>query len=124
MGAIGMDKEIRKIAEAIAEKINDISMEETEIIDNCKEIRKLSKTISEKKEILRKIENGEIRKLNMTSISYDNERVQGGKRRYRSSIEKLEDLKEKIMHEIDSLENELAGLVYGELCFIETFWDY
>lgn len=119
-----MDKEIRKIAEAIAEKINDISMEETEIIDNCKEIRKLSKTISEKKEILRKIENGEIRKLNMTSISYDNERVQGGKRRYRSSIEKLEDLKEKIMHEIDSLENELAGLVYVELCFIETFWDY
>jgi len=124
MGAIGMDKEIRKIAEAIAEKINDISMEETEIIDNCKEIRKLSKIISEKKEILRKIENGEIRKLNMTSISYDNERVQGGKRRYRSSIEKLEDLKEKIMHEIDSLENELAGLVYVELCFIETFWDY
>ena len=41
-----MDKEIRKIAEAIAEKINDISMEETEIIDNGKEIRKLSKTIS------------------------------------------------------------------------------
>ena len=119
-----MDKEIGKIAETIAEKINNIIMEETEIIDNCKEIRKLSKTISEKKEILRKIENGEIRKLNMTGINYESERVQGGKRRYRSSIEKLEDLKEKIMREIDSLENELAGLIYGELCFIETFWDY
>lgn len=119
-----MDKEIGKIAETIAEKINNIIMEETEIIDNCKEIRNLSKTISEKKEILRKIENGEIRKLNMTGINYESERVQGGKRRYRSSIEKLEDLKEKIMREIDSLENELAGLVYGELCFIETFWDY
>ena len=119
-----MDKEIGKIAETIAEKINNIIMEETEIIDNCKEIRKLSKTISEKKEILRKIENGEIRKLNMTGINYESERVQGGKRRYRSSIEKLEDLKEKIMREIDSLENELAGLIYGDLCFIETFWDY
>ena len=119
-----MDREIRKIAEAIAEKINDISMEETEIIDNCKEIRKLSKTISEKKKILDKIENGEIRKLNMTSINYDNERVQGGKRKYRSSIEKLEDLKEKIMREIDNLENELARLVYDEFCSIETFWDY
>ena len=43
-----MDRKIRKIAEAIAEKINDIIMEETEIIDNCKEIRKLSKIISEK----------------------------------------------------------------------------
>ena len=74
--------------------------------------------------MLRKIENGEIRKLNMTSINYDNERVQGGNRRYRSSIEKLEDLKEKIMHEIDNLENELARLVYEEFCFIETFWDY
>ena len=86
-----MDKEIRKIAEAIAEKINDIIMEETEIIDNCKEIRKLSKTIREKKKILDKIENGEIRKLNMTGINYESERVQGGKRKYRSSIEKLED---------------------------------
>ena len=119
-----MDREIRKIAEAIAEKINDISMEETEIIDNGKEIRKLSKTISEKKEILRKIENGEIRKLNMASISYYNERVQGGKRKYRSSIEKLEDLKEKIMHEINTLEYKLARLEYEEFCFIETFWDY
>lgn len=116
-----MDKEIRKIAEAIAEKINDIIMEETEIIDNCKEIRKLSKTISEKKETLRKIENGEIRKLNMTGINYESERVQGGKRRYRSSIEKLEDLKEKIMREIDSLENELVRLIYDEFCSIETF---
>ena len=47
-----MDKEIGKIAETIAEKINDISMEETEIIDNCKEIRKLSKIISSNSEKL------------------------------------------------------------------------
>ena len=96
-----MDREIRKIAEAIAEKINDISMDETEIIDNGKEIRKLRNIISEKKKILDKIENGEIRKLNMTSINYETERVQGGKRRYRSSIEKLEDMKEKLIHEIN-----------------------
>ena len=119
-----MDREIRKIAEAIAEKINDVSMDETEIIDNGKEIRKLRNIISEKKKILNKIENGEIRKLNMTSINYETERVQGGKRKYRSSIEKLEDLKEKIMREINTLEYKLARLEYKEFCFIETFWDY
>jgi reverse gyrase 2 len=121
---MGMDREIRKIAEAIAEKINDISMDETEIIDNGKEIRKLRNIISEKKKILDKIENGEIRKLNMTSINYETERVQGGNRKYRSSIEKLEDLKEKLIHEINTLECELAKLEYEEFCFIETFWDY
>lgn len=120
-----MDREIRKIAEAIANALNDSEIvEKRKVVDNSKKIKSLQKEIEKKKKLLQKIEKGEIKELNMTSINYDNERVQGGNRRYRSSIEKLEDLKEKIMHEINSLENELARLVYEELCSIETFWDY
>lgn len=120
-----MDKDINKIAEAIAKKIKDnASIEKIETIDNVKEIRKLRNIINEKKKLLKKIENGEIRKLNMASINYGNEKIQGGNRKYKSSIEKLEDLKEKIMEEINALENKKDRLEYEEFCFIETFWEH
>ena len=69
---------------------------------------------------MQKIEKGEIKGLHINKIVYGGIRVQGGKREYKSNLEKLEDLKEKINKEISELEHEILKLEIKESEYIES----
>ena len=118
-----MDREIRKIAEAIANALNDSEIvEKRKVVDNSKKIKSLQKEIEKKKKLLQKIEKGEIKGLHMSKVIYGGVRVQGGKRGYRSSLEKLEDLKEKINREIIELDYIIFKLECEENDYLESLW--
>jgi len=120
---MGMDREIRKIAEAIANALNDSEIvEKRKVVDNSKKIKSLQKEIEKKKKLLQKIEKGEIKGLHMSKVIYGGVRVQGGKRGYRSSLEKLEDLKEKINREIIELDYIIFKLECEENDYLESLW--
>ena len=120
-----MDREIRKIAEAIANVLNESeTVEKRKVVDNSKKIESLQKEIEKKKKLLQKIENGEIKGLHMSKVTYGGVRVQGGKRGYRSNLEKLEDLKEKINKEISELGYMIFKLECEENDYLDSIWDY
>jgi len=122
---MGMDREIRKIAEAIANVLNESeTVEKRKVVDNSKKIKSLQKEIEKKKKLLQKIEKGEIKGLHMSKITYGGVRVQGGKRGYRSNLEKLEDLKEKINKEISELGYMIFKLECEENDYLDSIWDY
>ena len=50
-------------------------------------------------------------------------RVQGGKRGYRSNLEKLEDLQEKINREIIELDYMIFKLECEENDYLDNIWD-
>ena len=116
------DEQIEKLAIAVT---NALSGSETEqkrkVVDNSKKIKSLQKEI-EKKKLLQKIEKGEIKGLHMSKVIYGGVRVQGGKRGYRSSLEKLEDLKEKINREIIELDYMIFKLECEENDYLESLW--
>ena len=107
--------------------MNALSGSETEqkrkVVDNSKKIKSLQKEIEKKKKLLQKIEKGEIKGLHMSKVTYGGVRVQGGKRGYRSSLEKLEDLKEKINREIIELDYMIFKLECEENDYLDSIWD-
>ena len=117
------DEQIEKLAIAVT---NALSGSETEqkrkVVDNSKKIKSLQKEIEKKKKLLQKIEKGEIKGLHMSKVIYGRVRVQGGKRGYRSSLEKLEDLKEKINREIIELDYIIFKLECEENDYLESLW--
>ena len=120
-----MDREIRKIAEAIANALNESeTVEKRKVVDNSKKIKSLQKEIEKKKKLLQKIEKGAIKELHMSKVTYGGVRVQGGKRGYRSNLEKLEDLKEKINKEISELGYMIFKLECEENDYLDSIWDY
>ena len=115
------DNQIEKLALAISKKMNmNRSEKKKKTTDNSKKIKKIKNEIDRKKNILQKIEKGEIKGLHINKIVYGGIRVQGGKREYKSNLEKLEDLKEKINKEISELEHEILKLEIKESEYIES----
>ena len=58
--------------------------------------------------------------MNLEKKSTSGIHVQGGKREYKSNLEKLEDLKEKINKEILGLEHEILKLETAKKEYIES----
>ena len=117
------DEQIEKPAIALANALSGSKTEQRrKIVDNSKKIKSLQKEIEKKKKLLQKIEKGEIKGLHMSKVTYGGVRVQGGKRGYRSSLEKLEDLKEKINKEIIELDYMIFNLECEENDYLESLW--
>jgi reverse gyrase 2 len=114
------DKQIEKLALAISKKLNINIAEEKKTTDNRKKIKEIKNEIDRKKNLLQKIEKGEIKGLHINKVIYGGIHVQGGKREYKSNLEKLEDLKEKINKEILGLEHEILKLETAKKEYIES----
>ena len=118
------DEQIEKLAVAVANALSGSKTEQRrKIVDNSKKIKSLQKEIEKKKKLLQKIEKGEIKGLHMSKVIYGGVRVQGGKRGYRSSLEKLEDLKKKINKEIIELDYMVFNLECEENDYLDSIWD-
>ena len=118
------DEQIEKLAVAVANALNKSeTVGKRKIVDNSKKIKSLQKEIEKKKKLLQKIEKGEIKGLHMSKVTYGGVRVQGGKRGYRSNLEKLEDLKEKINREIIELDYMIFNLECEESDYLDSIWD-
>ena len=118
------DEQIEKLAVALANALSGSKAEQRrEVVDNSKKIKSLQKEIEKKKKLLQKIEKGEIKELHMSKVIYGGVRVQGGKRGYRSNLEKLEDLKEKINEEIIELDYMIFKLECEENDYLDSIWD-
>ena len=118
------DEQIEKLAVAVANALSGSKTEQRrEVVDNSKKIKSLQKEIENKKTLLQKIEKGEIKGLHMSKVTYGGVRVQGGKRGYRSNLEKLEDLKEKINKEIIELDYMIFKLECEENDYLDSIWD-
>ena len=118
------DEQIEKLAVAVANALSGSKTEQRrEVVDNSKKIKSLQKEIEKKKKLLQKIEKGEIKGLHMSKVTYGGVRVQGGKRGYRSNLEKLEDLKEKINKEISELDYMIFKLECEENDYLDSIWD-
>ena len=117
------DEQIEKLAIAVTNTLNKGEIAgKRKVVDNSKKIKSLQKEIEKKKKLLQKIEKGEIKGLHMSKVIYGGVRVQGGKRGYRSSLEKLEDLKEKINREIIELDYIIFKLECEENDYLESLW--
>lgn len=117
------DEQIEKLAIAVTNALNEgKTARKRKIVDNSKKIKSLQKEIEKKKKLLQKIEKGEIKGLHMSKVIYGSVRVQGGKRGYRSNLEKLEDLKEKINKEIIELDYMIFKLECEENDYLESLW--
>lgn len=118
------DEQIEKLAVALANALSGSKAEQRrEVVDNSKKIKSLQKEIEKKKKLLQKIEKGDIKGLHMSKVIYGGVRVQGGKRGYRSNLEKLEDLKEKINREIIELDYMIFKLECEENDYLDSIWD-
>lgn len=118
------DEQIEKLAVAVANALSGSKTEQRrKVVDNSKKIKSLQKEIEKKKKLLQKIEKGEIKGLHMSKVTYGGVRVQGGKRGYRSNLEKLEDLKEKINREIIELDYMVFKLECEENDYLDSIWD-
>ena len=118
------DEQIEKLAIAVTNALNKGEIAgKRKVVDNSKKIKSLQKEIEKKKKLLQKIEKGEIKGLHMSKATYGGVRVQGGKRGYRSNLEKLEDLKEKINKEISELDYMIFKLECEENDYLDSIWD-
>ena len=118
------DEQIEKLAIAVTNALNKSEIVgKRKIVDNSKKIKSLQKEIEKKKKLLQKIEKGEIKGLHMSKVTYGGVRVQGCKRGYRSNLEKLEDLKEKINREIIELDYAIFKLECEENDYLDSIWD-
>ena len=118
------DEQIEKLAVAVANALNEgKTAGKRKVVDNSKKMKSLQKEIEKKKKLLQKIEKGEIKGLHMSKVTYGGVRVQGGKRGYRSNLEKLEDLKEKINKEISELDYMIFKLECEENDYLDSIWD-
>ena len=129
------DEQIEELAVAVANALSGSKTEQRrKIVDNSKKIKSLQKvfntintacsgTMVYNNARFEYQEKGEIKGLHMSKVIYGGVRVQGGKRGYRSSLEKLEDLKKKINKEIIELDYMVFNLECEENDYLDSIWD-